>query len=37
MVYWLPLVKLATVRSIEEGPAAADGCFQLPSAGGDLR
>ena len=35
--YWFPLLQLSTVSSIEGPPAAADGCFQWPSADGSLR
>ena len=35
--YWFPLLQLATVRSVEVAPAAADGYFQWPSADGGLR
>lgn len=35
--YWFPLMQLATVRSIEVAPVAAEGCFQSPSADGGLR
>ena len=34
---WFPLLQLATVRSIEAAPAAADGRFQWPSADSGLR
>ena len=32
-----PLLQLATMRSIEAAPAAADVCFQWPCADGGLR